>query len=76
MNGGPGTNWGTWKAKQFPHPGNYTLTPGFTFAALQRHLSCLLFVTNLTDFTDSTTTKYFLLILLNGVCFSVCHFIF
>jgi len=28
MNGVPGTNWGR-TAEQFPHLGNYTLTPGF-----------------------------------------------
>jgi len=27
MTGGPGTNWGTRRAEQFPHLGNYTLTP-------------------------------------------------
>jgi len=26
--GGPGTNWGARRAEQFPHIGNYTLTPG------------------------------------------------
>ena len=28
MNGGPGKNWGAQRAEQFPHLGNYTLTPG------------------------------------------------
>jgi len=27
MNKGPGTNWGAQRAEQFPHLGNYTLTP-------------------------------------------------
>ena len=27
--GGPGTNWGARRAKQFPHFGKYTLTPAF-----------------------------------------------
>ena len=32
MNGGPGTNWGAQRAEQFPHLGNYTLTPAKTSA--------------------------------------------
>jgi len=27
MNGAAGTNWGSRRAEQFPHLGNYTLTP-------------------------------------------------
>jgi len=27
MNGGLGTNWGAQRAEQFPHLGNYNLTP-------------------------------------------------
>jgi len=29
MNGGPGKELGAQRAEQFPHLGNYTLTPGY-----------------------------------------------
>ena len=39
MNGGPVTNWGARRAEQFPHLGNYTLTPGYALLTITVRLN-------------------------------------